>query len=135
MRVVFDTNALLRIFVRRGEMLKFRNLVIDHQITNITSPFILDEVERNLTARMHLTRQRSKAATKTLAKISQIVDPQAIPNVSRDTDDNNVLAAARKGKANLIITLDKDLLELEAYDGIQIITPSELQNLLNTTRK
>jgi predicted nucleic acid-binding protein len=55
----------------------------------------------------------------------------SLPELSmRDPDDNEVLAAAIEGEAALIVTQDKDLLDLEEYQGVQIVEPPELHSIL-----
>lgn len=44
--------------------------------------------------------------------------------VSRDPDDDPVLAAAAEGECDCIVTGDDDLLPLESHQGIPILTPS-----------
>ena len=43
--------------------------------------------------------------------------------VCRDADDDWILATAIAGKADVIVTGDKDLLVLRTYEGISIVTP------------
>jgi predicted nucleic acid-binding protein len=50
--------------------------------------------------------------------------------VSRDPDDDHVLAAAVVGEADCIVTGDKDLLVLDPYEGIRIVTPREFLDVL-----
>lgn len=50
--------------------------------------------------------------------------PLAAP-VSRDRDDDVVLATAVTAKATVIVTGDLDLLVLRRYSGIDIIAPRE----------
>lgn len=49
------------------------------------------------------------------------VDPAAC----RDPDDLPVLGAAVAGRADLLVTGDKDLLDLHRHEGIPIVTPRE----------
>ena len=53
-----------------------------------------------------------------------------IAGVVRDPNDDMVIACALKAGANYIVTRDKDLLSLGAYEGIQIVTPRQLLDLL-----
>ena len=46
-------------------------------------------------------------------------------NAVRDDDDNRVLEAAVEGKCEYVVTGDEDLLSLQNYGGIKIITPAE----------
>ena len=60
-------------------------------------------------------------------EIVEVVEPLEIPHVVRDPDDDHVLARALAAKANLIVSGDKDLLDLPEYQGIPILTPGDAQ--------
>ena len=45
--------------------------------------------------------------------------------MSRDPDDDSVIAAAVAAQAAWIVTGDQDLLVLGSYEGIAIITPAQ----------
>ena len=46
-------------------------------------------------------------------------------HVCRDTNDDMMLECAVVAGANVVVTGDKDLLALNPYEGIQIVTPAE----------
>jgi len=52
------------------------------------------------------------------------------PKLSRDPDDNVIIATARSGKAKFLITNDRDLLDISALEQarlrLTIISPAEL---------
>jgi predicted nucleic acid-binding protein len=50
--------------------------------------------------------------------------------VSRDVDDDLVLATAVAAAATLIVTGDQDLLVLRRYNGIDIVTPRDFLSRL-----
>ena len=54
----------------------------------------------------------------------------ARPKISRDPDDNVVLATARSGKARFLVTNDHDLLDIPASEQARlrllIVTPADL---------
>lgn len=59
--------------------------------------------------------------------------PEIIPEqVIEDPFDNLFLALASANKAQLIISGDKHLLELKEYNHIQIVTPSEACQVIET---
>mgnify|MGYP003393236753 CR=1 FL=1 len=47
--------------------------------------------------------------------------PQVIPAISRDPDDDYLLALAKAGKANVLITGDDDLLVLKKHGRTRIL--------------
>jgi len=58
--------------------------------------------------------------------LAEIVDPPPLPEpVSRDPDDDAVLALAAAARPDLIITGDKDLLILGSHAGVPIVSPAE----------
>lgn len=61
-----------------------------------------------------------------------VVEPQDVPAIiAHDLDDDHVLAAAVAGGADYIVTGDPDLLDLQLYRGITILTPAAfLANVL-----
>lgn len=57
------------------------------------------------------------------AALVEVVRPAGIPaTVTRDPDDDQVLATALSGKADLIVSGDSDLLDLRSFRGIRIVT-------------
>lgn len=50
---------------------------------------------------------------------------RALRGVCRDPKDDMILECAINSRADLIITGDKDLLVLRAYQGIRIVSPRE----------
>ena len=134
-RAVYDTSALVIIFARRGEILKFKNNVIKQRLKSITSDYILNELEEVLCVKFKFTRQKSKSHTRLFARVATIVKVSYIKVASRDPKDDPILATAVSGKAQYIVTLDDDLLTLKEHEGIQIITPSAFDIILESEDK
>ena len=61
---------------------------------------------------------------------SLVPPPSDIPAVVRDPNDDMVLATARAADATYLITRDLDLLSLQSYEGITIITPEAFMAVL-----
>lgn len=130
MRLVIDTNQLVRLLARREGILWFKQLTFGGGVVHVTSRFVLEEVERVLRRRFHLTKRQAISATRFLKRHSVLVKPSDIPHVCRDPDDDHVLAAALMGKADYIVTADADLLVLGVYQGVLIISPAEIDSVL-----
>jgi uncharacterized protein len=64
----------------------------------------------------------------------QFIIPKALEyKVSRDINDDPILACALSAKADFIVSGDKDLLVLKEFEGIQIVTAAQaLERLLKT---
>lgn len=58
------------------------------------------------------------------------VELSDIPRVCRDPNDDKVIATATQGQADFIATEDNDLLALDGYEGISIVTGLEILNIL-----
>lgn len=63
---------------------------------------------------------------------AKLVDPAPLPEtVSRDPDDDEVLAVAVAAEADAILTGDDDLLVLKTYQGIPILSPRQFVERLD----
>jgi uncharacterized protein len=128
---LYDTNTLVKILSRREGILTFKRDTIERHITNITSKHILSEVETVLAERMKLTKQKAKAATRLLERQSVVVNPKNIVKICRDPFDDYVLAAAKEGGVEYLVTEDKDLLILKGYQNIKIVSTSTFRRILD----
>lgn len=123
MRVFLDTNVLVSAFTARGlcEAL-FRHLVAEHEVT--TGEVNLQELQRVLAARFHATEPQIRPVTGQLRDQVVVPRPAAPSPLSiRDPDDAWVLASAEAGAAELLVTGDRDLLDIAVQFSIPILTP------------
>jgi putative PIN family toxin of toxin-antitoxin system len=122
-RVVLDTNVLVAAFVARGVCAEvFERVVSDHEM--VLSRHILTEFEGVMIDKLAFDASRVDRALALLRRTGQVVEPEPLAEpVCRDQDDDAVLALARSSGAHCLVTGDDDLLVLETYEGIPIITP------------
>ena len=130
-RLVIDTNVLVSAFLWQGTPGRLIELAGEKEVLFFTSRSLLEElhetlnkkklvrsvVATGLSADQMLTNYRRLA---TLVTARQLAKP-----VSRDADDDAVLACAIAAHADFIISGDDDLLVLKNFEGIPIIRPAQ----------
>lgn len=125
MKIVLDTNVLIAALIARGvchDLLE--HCVLRH--TLLTSDFILNETREKLVEKFQYSRDLADEAVSLLRSRMMVVASETLDRkVCRDPDDDNILAAAVSGKCECIITGDKDLLVLNAYQGVRIVSPRD----------
>jgi putative PIN family toxin of toxin-antitoxin system len=125
MRVVLVTNVLVAAFIARGVCTDvFERVVSDHEL--ILSPFVLGEFERVMKDKFGLDRVRVERAIALLRRKGEVLDPGHLKApVCRDPDDDQILALADEGEADVLVTGDDDLLILGSYEETPIISPRD----------
>lgn len=119
-RAVLDTNVLISAFLfheREGVPVMLLRRAAEGRFTLVTCELLLDELEHVLTrdaairARYGYTLEMATAYRVLLERRAAVVEPQApFPRVSRDSDDDLIIATAVAGEADRIVTGDDDLL-------------------------
>lgn len=123
MRIVLDANVLLAGFGTRGlcEAL-LATCLESHQL--VLSQHLLTETRRYLTTKFKVPTARADEIIAFLREHAEIVKPMAVrADACRDPNDLAVLGTAVAGRADLLVTGDKDLLVLREHAGIPILTP------------
>jgi putative PIN family toxin of toxin-antitoxin system len=73
----------------------------------------------------YVRRERRDALLERVASLVEIIDVLQPIRAARDPKDAKFLEAAVNGRADVIVTGDKDLLDLNPFRGIAIVTPGE----------
>ena len=128
-RAVLDTHLLVSYLLTHRPPIAtlIDEHVLHERLQLLTSAALLEELDRVLTyprlQRYYTPAQRTRYVA-LLAAVSEIVDlPESVPRICRDPDDDWVIACAVVGKADVIASGDKDLLDL-GYVGQVPIWPS-----------
>lgn len=124
MRLVLDTNVLVSAFTATGVCHQLYERAVMTGLL-VTSEAITDELRRILKTKFRrLTAEEVADILAAVSADAELVEPAPLPApVSRDADDDAVLATALAGRAEIIVTGDDDLLVLKAYQGIRILSP------------
>lgn len=127
MRIVLDTNVLLPALFAPGLCESLLDLLLETEgCTLVLSEHILDECREHAVRKFKVPRAEMNAALGLVESMSEIVTPAPMPrSACADADDLPVLGTAVAGKADALITGDKDLLKIGQVRGIAILSPRE----------
>lgn len=126
-----DTNVLVSAFLWQGTPGKVIELAGEKEVQLFTSRSLLDELAATLAkkklakyvAATGLSAEQMLANYRRIATL--VTAKQLEQQVSRDADDDAVLACALAARADLIVSGDDDLLVLKSFDGISIVTAAQ----------
>jgi len=127
-RTVVDTNVSVSGLLFGGVPLKVIDAALARRFTWVTSPILMDEVDRVMRyKKFGLTEQEIAVLTQPLFSIAEIVVPvTTIEVIERCPADNRVLECAVEGKCQIIVSGDRrDLLSLKRFQNIEIFTPRQ----------
>lgn len=139
LRAVLDANVIISALIQpkgpSGRILT--SLLERNSFELVVSPAILAEIRRSLS--YPKVRRYVKASEKdidlsiaAIELIAQAVDGKLrIDAVAGDPDDNKYIEAAVEGLAQFVVTGDKHLLSLKAYENISIVDPRAFLGLLS----
>jgi len=132
MRVVADTNVVVSGLLWRGNPRRILDAARDGIVELYTSPVLLEELEDVLSREKFA--KRLEAAGVTLRELvdgysalAMLIAAEPIePVILRDPDDDAVLACAVAADCEVVVSGDDDLLDLNQYKEIRILTATEL---------
>ena len=128
MKVVIDTNVFVS-SVFGGLPRQVVGLWFDGRLTLCISEPIVTEYQRVLREIGAVSEAEERALIEAFASgegVLYTADPPGIEGASPDPDDDKFLECALELEADRVASGDSDLLELDSYMGIPILTPREL---------
>ena len=137
LKVVVDTNQFISSLIgREGFSAKLINAWRRHKFTLVINRDIFEEIKRvfyypRIMKARGLDKGEVEAFIDFIEKRAIILSNTPMVDVIKeDPDDNSVLAAALKAKADYIVSGDAHLLELKNYQGIPIVTVKEFLTVI-----
>lgn len=128
MRLILDTNILVSAFVFKSET---ANIVVRHAAKKHTL-FFSESTFKELKSTLLKPKFSAFVELQTirnfilnLVRIGEFIEPTEKIIVCRDPRDNKFLELALAGNVDCIVTGDKDLLVLNPFRGIKIISPGD----------
>jgi putative PIN family toxin of toxin-antitoxin system len=127
-RVVIDTNVLISGLLSTTStpaqavekaVTKAQLVATTETLRELIEKLLLPKFDR------YVGRERREALLQRVASLVEIVEVLQVVRASRDPKDDKFLDAAVNGRADVIVTGDNDLLDLNPYRGIAIVTPAD----------
>jgi uncharacterized protein len=129
-RIALDSSVLIAAHISRAgvcaELLE--DLLLHHEL--VTSEFILGELGRKLVEKFSFPKREADQVAAFLRRVAVVVVPTNMPSdLCRDPTDIPVLGTAIGGDCALLISVDRDLLDMRCINDIPIIRPGEYWRL------
>lgn len=129
MRIVLDTNVLVSALIGRGPSSRLIEAHDGGLFELVPSAELVAEFDAasnrpDIIERIVFGQRSTQPALAALVSCAALVQPGHVPmDTVRDVKDVIVLACAIGGRADIIVTGNKDLLVLREYEGIAIMSP------------
>jgi len=138
-RATVDTNIFISATFWHGIPQQVITMFETGKATLVLSDAILAELDRKLrhkkfAAELAETGLTVDVIVSSVRAMADLAQPADVPeNAVRDPKDRMILACAVGGKADMIVSGDKDLRALNAYEGIPIVTPAQFLDILKSS--
>ena len=123
MKVFLDTNVLVSAMATRGLCADvLREVLTSHQL--VVSVPLFNELKRALRQKLQVPTELIDDTIKILQQDAHFATPSKLSGVKiRDKDDPMILSSALNGNADLLVTGDKELLDLGKIEDMEIVSP------------
>lgn len=127
-RVVFDTNVLISAaLLDDSPAARARDHAIRHARLVATEATLREFADKILLPKFdaYVSREARQTLAQSFQGVVELVQVVQIIKACRDPRDDKFLEAAVNGQAEASVTGDKDLLVLNPFAGILVLTPAE----------
>jgi putative PIN family toxin of toxin-antitoxin system len=132
MKVFLDTNILVSAMATRGLCADvLREVLTSHQL--VVSVPLFNELKRVLREKLRIPGELIDDAIEMLQQDAHLATPSTLSSVKiRDKDDLMILSSALNGNADLLVTGDKELIDLGKIEDMEIVSPRGFWKRLRT---
>jgi hypothetical protein len=123
-RVIFDTNIWISFLISK-DLIQIDRYIYSEKITLLFSTELINEfltVANRPKFRKFFSKTDLEALINLLYDFGEIIQVKSNILLCRDAKDNFLLNLAIDGKADFLITGDKDLLDLKSISNTKILT-------------
>lgn len=126
LRAVLDTNIVVAGLLWNGPPNRLLRATGD-DLRLYSSRTLIDELANTLARkkfakRIALQGTDSDTLIEDYLGLAELVVPASVPRICRDPDDDHVIACAIAARADIIVSGDRDLLDLKRHGDIRIVS-------------
>lgn len=134
MRVFLDTNVLVSAFISRGISADiFRIIIKEHNL--ILGDVVISELKRILSDKLKMSPSMVNNIVNFLNSFEIInYSGEKSPYKLRDKDDEKILALAVKSNSDVLVTGDKDFLDVRDNLNIKALNPREFLHFVKSKK-
>ena len=132
MRIVIDSNIWISVFINNDSQ-SFIKKILEREIEIISSSRQIEEISNVLSRpkiKNVIAHELIEEFLILFLKSVDIVESKIKITDCRDEKDNFILEAAISGNVDYIVTEDKDLLVLNPYKTVKIVTVKEFYKIM-----
>jgi len=126
-KIILDTNIWISFLIKKS-MKGIDKLIFDNKAVLLFSDELMTEfidVTGREKLKAYFTKENIVSLIDLIEEYGEIVNVKTNLDICRDKEDNFLLSLAKDGKADYLITGDKDLLVIENFGKTQIISLSD----------
>lgn len=135
MKIVIDTNVLMSGIIFGGNPTRIIELLFSQKISAFASPEMVNEYKRIYEELSRKYRKRTHNEIGEIIQSINVIPSHSHIEICRDPDDNKFIECAVDNKCIYIVSGDKDLLVLERYEDIEILTVSDFLKQYETKQQ
>lgn len=124
LKLIIDTNLWVSFLISNSHR-KLNTLLIGNKIIFLFSEALLSEIKQTISKprlKKYFLENAFGEMMEVFEPYIELIEVRSTVNVCRDPDDNFLLALAKDGKANYLLTGDEDLLILKNFGKTSIVT-------------
>jgi putative PIN family toxin of toxin-antitoxin system len=123
MRVLLDTNVIISAVTTRGLCEDiFRAVLADHELVTCTK--VLQEVARILQTKFSVPDSLISEYLELIRQDAIMAEAKETPDIQiKDVDDIEIIGAAIAGKADVMVSGDRELQDIKHTRKLQIMSP------------
>ena len=132
MRIVIDTNVVASAVFFGGRPAELLRMVIRHEHLAVATDEIVDEYQATISYLLgKYDGKKMQLSIVPIFSAMEIIQATSKVEICRDPDDNKFISCAIDGHCYYVVSGDKDLLSLEQFGNIKIVTVAEFLELFS----